>query len=338
MVGSWGLKSARWLVTEAKVLDLPAHGACTMVRRRVIKSIGGYDPAYDSQDGHELWLKVIDRYAVGNVETPLFFYRQHGNSMSRNEKRLLEARQRIKRGMAAKREGHVKPRMVAIVPAKNTYPGMPNVVLERLSGIPLIDYTLREAQASGAFDCIYVSTDDQAVVDHCAKWDRVISEVRQPELSSPRAKLADVIVSAVDAFESVHDIHPDIVVMLSLHSPLRTSQHIQKAIDTLILYDVDNVISIYEDFDLHFMHGEHGLKALNAGMVKMLRFEREALFVDNGAVHAFWRDFVSHEDLYQGRIGHIVMPRDDSLQIKNPEDLALMESLIQMRRGNVANS
>lgn len=327
-----GIERRKKVGQEAQVLDLPAHGACTMVRRRVLKSVGGYDTQHDSQDGHELWIKVLHRHGVANVSTPLFFYRQHGSSMSRDEQRLLNARQRIKRVLAQKSEGAVNPRAVAIIPAKNTYEHMPNVALEPIAGKPLIDYTLDAAIESGVFETIFVYTDDQNVVDYCAENPDVIAEIRDPSLSGLRSTLSQVLNAAVQQLENTHNVHPDIVTLLSIHAPLRESQHIQKALDTLALYDVDNVISTYEDRELHFSHREAGLKPLNPGTVARLRFEREALYVDNGAVHAFWRDLLGGDDLYQGRIGHIVMPRDQSHQIKSPSDRRLIELALESKQ------
>lgn len=322
-----GIENRARIGEEDQVKDLPAHGACTMVRRRVLKSVGGYDPTYDSQDGHELWLKVLHRWGVGNVATPLFYYRQHGSSMSRNERRLLGARQKIKRGMAAKQEGHIKPRILAVIPAKNTYRDLPNVVMQDVGGRPLIDHTIEAAKQSNIFESIYVSTDDDVVAQHCIAQG-VLADLRPRNLSSTRTTLSDVLSHAVETVERNENIYADIVILLSVHSPLRRAEHIQKAVDTLALYDVDNVISVYEDFDIHFVHGRKGLTPVNPGILKTLRFEREALFVDNGAIHAFWRDFVSPQDLYRGKIGHIVMPRADSIQIKSQADLDLVKLIL----------
>lgn len=134
-----GIEKRKKIGVEAKVLDLPPHGAGTMVRRRVLKLIGGYDVQFDSQDGHELWLKVVNRFDVANVSTPLFFYRQHAASLSRDEQRLRNAHQQIKRRLNDGLSGSVRPRVVGIVPAKNTYAALPNIVLKELAGKPLID-------------------------------------------------------------------------------------------------------------------------------------------------------------------------------------------------------
>ncbi|MCB1226523.1 MAG: glycosyltransferase family 2 protein [Verrucomicrobiales bacterium] len=326
-----GVEDRKKVGAEAKVLDLPAHGACTMVRKRVLKAIGGYDERFNSQDGHELWMKVLHRYRVGNVRTPLFFYRQHDTSMSRDEMRLLDSRRRIKEAIAARNDAEIKPRVVAVVPAKNSYHALKNVVLEPFSGKPLIDHTIDTAIESGVFDLILVTTDDHSVIAHCKGRGGVVARLRDARLSDTRAKLAEVVSDAVVRMEEELGMFPDIVVTLSVHAPLRRAGHIKEAVDTLLVYDVDQVISTYEDVELHFRHGPHGMDPLNPGMLNTLRFEREALYVDNGAVHAVWRDHLVASSLYKGRIGHIVMPRMESFQIKSVADADLIKGILERR-------
>ena len=126
-----------------------------------MKVTGGYDQSFDAQDGHELWLKLVPRYQAAHVPTPLFYYRQHGTSMSRDEERLLAARRVIKRQAAGRFDGPTAPRMVAIVPVKNTYPHMGNARSEPLGAKPLIDHTLDEALGADCFDAVLVTTDDE---------------------------------------------------------------------------------------------------------------------------------------------------------------------------------
>ena len=65
------------------MLDLPAHGACTMFKTSVLKKIGGYDESFSCQDGYDIWLKIINNYQISNINNPLFFYRQHSLSLTK---------------------------------------------------------------------------------------------------------------------------------------------------------------------------------------------------------------------------------------------------------------
>lgn len=317
--------------TEVKVLNLPAHGACTMVRKRVLKSLGGYDEKFNAQDGYELWLKVIEKHRVGNVATPLFFYRQHHQSMTQDEDRILSARQAIKRDLVARHEGQIKPKIVAIVPAKNTYQQVPNIVFKKFRGKPVIDFTLDTALESGVFDKIFVTTDDPKVVDYCSKKKSVIAALRDPELSRPNITMSQILYDAVCRLERDFGIYADILVLLSVNDPLHRPDFIRTAIDTLLLYDTDSVISVYEDNNLYFIHGENGLELINEGMLKRVRMERETLYMFTGTITVVWRDVVKENDILGKRIGHVVTPRNESLPIRYLFDMWMVKQVLDSK-------
>jgi CMP-N-acetylneuraminic acid synthetase len=322
----------RWrLGLDTLVFDQPAHGACTMVRRRILKAIGGYDEANERQDGHDLWLKVINRYEVAQLSTPLFYYRQHGTSLSSDRTALLSARARIKRALVERNAGSVAPRILAVISAKNSYRDMPNMVLNEIAGNPLIAYTIEAALAVPSIDRILVSTDDQAVVDYCtANFPAVSARVRPSELSGATLREIEVLRESVNAAEE-SDFWPDIIVHLSVHNPLRQSEQIQKGIDTLLLYDVDSVISVHENQDLYYVHGARGLEPLNPNMHRKVRVEREALYEGNDLAHVYWRDSLDEQPGFKPKVGHIVVPRWDGFQIKSQQDAWLAEQLIISR-------
>lgn len=326
-----GVEHRKSVGDEARLLDQPAHGACTLVRKRVLKQVGGYDESNDRQDGHDLWLKVVNRHKVANVSTPLFYYRQHSQSLSRNEAALLATRARIKRSQVERDKGAVEPRSVAIIGAKNTYSTMPNVVLTELGGRPLIDYTIDQAFAVDGFETILVTTDDPGVVEYCQeRYPTICARVRPTELSGVGVPEDAVIAEAVDHLEQL-GTYPDIVASLSVHCPLRRSEYIRKAMDTLLLYNADSVISVYEDYERYYMHGRDGLEPLNPAMHRQLRVEREALFVNNGSILVLWRDVLGTSDGSIRKTGHIVMPRWDSFQIKTHQDAWLIEQILKER-------
>jgi glycosyltransferase involved in cell wall biosynthesis len=318
-------ESRKKINDEVQLLDLPAHGACTLVRRRILKAVGGYTEGIDAQDGYDLWLKIMRRYPVGNVTTPLFSYRQHGESLTRDTERILENRQRIKRSLAKKNEGVVQPRLAAIVPAKNTYPNNPDIVLRPIGGKPLIDHTIEAARGAGVFSAIVVTTDDPRVAEYCRRFPDVTAAVRPDVLSRQDVWLSQVVHDAVLRLEREMNIHPDIVATLSLHTPLRTSAHILMAVDALVLYDSDSVVSVVEDWNLHFRHGRHGLEAINPGMLHRLRLEREALFLDNGALKVSWRDVIGENDMLGRKISHIVMSEHDSIVASSEDNVLLID-------------
>ena len=326
-----GVEHRKRIGQEARLLDLPAHGAGSMIRTAVLRGLGGYDERYDAQDGYELWLKLLHRHGIINVPTPLFFYRQHPASRSNDEAHLLRTRQRIKEQIANGRGGAEGFRRVAIVPAKNTYPHLPDIVLREVAGVPLIHHTLEAALQTGLFEQILVTTDDPRVVKHCRAIPGVAAMLRSLALSGNRTLESQVVLEAVQHLERENGLRPDLLAVLSVHTPLRRSEHIREAVDTLVLYHTDSVLSVYEDWGLHFVHGKDGLTPLNPAMHRQIRLEREGLYESNGAIRVLWRDILTEQDLAGRRVGHIVMRREDSLQIKTLFDLQLIEHLLRQR-------
>ena len=66
-----------------------------MFRKTCLKQLGGYDESITRQDGYELWLRFIEQFEVGNINVPLFYYRQHSKSLTKDEVKLLDTRSEI---------------------------------------------------------------------------------------------------------------------------------------------------------------------------------------------------------------------------------------------------
>lgn len=326
-----GIEYRKRAGSEDQTQDLPAHGACTLIRRRVLKAVGGYDTRFKAQDGHELWLKALHQFGIGSVETPLFFYRQHGQSMSIDSQALLASRRAIKAHIADSKRGAVNPRIAVIVPVKSHPIASDQHALSKLAGKALLNYTLDGLGGSAHFASVLVSTDDTDVLAHCQNRDGVQLHPRAPYLSDASASLMDVMQAAVQHLESELGIYPDIVVMLSINTPLRKLEHIQEAINTLLLYQVDEVLSTWEDVDLHYRHGAQGMQAINPGMLQGLRLEREALYACNGSIHALWRENLVNPDRTSSRVGHIIMSKTESLMAKKPDDRQLLELILSAK-------
>ena len=88
-----------------------------MIRTEALRSIGGYNEKFTRQDGYELWFRFIKKYEINNINLPLFYYRQHANSLTRNENKLLETRSEIISNVAD-RIAENKDKTVAIIPAR----------------------------------------------------------------------------------------------------------------------------------------------------------------------------------------------------------------------------
>lgn len=331
-----GIQYRKKLRKETHAMDIPAHGACTMVRKRILKSVGGYNTKYSSQDGHELWLNLVGKYKFSNISTPLFSYRQHEKSMSNNFEKLLKSRREIKKSLMSKREGSVNLRVVAVIPARNTFKNFKNICLLKLNDRALIDYSIESALSSHLVDKVLVTTDDKNVVKHCKKfYPDVMTKLRPMKLSDRDTTFSEIVLNALEDLEAGEDFFPDVIAMLNVHSPLRISDDIDEGINNLILYDTDSVVSVYENENVILSHAKYGLKPLKEGALEKLFPENEKLYIFNSAMNIMWRDILDTGTIYGKMIGHVLMPENRSMIIKDVKMLPTYETLLRdIRNGN----
>jgi CMP-N-acetylneuraminic acid synthetase len=322
-----GVERRQKLGSEDAARHLPPHGACTMIRTRELKAVGGYSEDVDAQDGWDLWHKLVHRVRTASLEAPLFYYRQHEQSLSGNDRRLLTARDRILAKARTRLDGSYRPSCVAVVPARESYRGFERVPYIELEGRSLLQRAVQAAQdAQGVTETI-VTSESESVLAFAADLEARacvkphLRIHRPPEMSRPRIRLPEILNHAGEAYQRAHGAYPDVVVFLSLHAPLRRAVDVDKAIDSLRIHVCDSVVSVCEEVEPVFVHGREGLNLLNPGRFDGLTYERERLYRFNGAVLAVWWDIVSTGDLFGQRIGYVEMSQEDSLQVKRPRDV-----------------
>ena len=151
---------------KVKLLDQPAHGACTMIRKENLLDIGGYDEEFNCQDGYYLWLKFIKKYVVRNVNLPLFYYRQHQNSLTNNSKRILFNRSRIIRKLQKKEN---TKKIVALLPIRGLKLSPDSMVLTKLNKKPLVFYTIDSILSSKLISKLIITSPDSKLLNFIKK-------------------------------------------------------------------------------------------------------------------------------------------------------------------------
>jgi len=317
---------------DDQLLDLPSHAACAMLRKSCLVELGGYNEEIPRQDGYDLWLRLIQKYQVDNVNLPLFYYRRHAGSMSASMDKILRTRQQIKRAFAAKL-GKKPPRVLAIIPVRDdATPTCLPTALRPLAGKPVLDYTINAAVESGVLDKIVVTSDSQAILEYAEHFTGIKAISRSKELAKPRSPIEPTVIYVLSELEKREEYKPDAVMLLFITSPLRESRHIQKAIDTLQIFKCDSVVSVYENNGYFYRHGKHGLEPIIKE--RKLRLERETFYADNGAILLSRVNAVSPESFIGRTVSHIQMTPEESFQIDTDFEFWLVEQILQQRQAN----
>ncbi len=131
---------------------------------------------------------------------------------------------------------------LVVIPARGGSKGLPGKNIKELNGKPLIHYTIEAAREVFDDKYIMVSTDDQKIKQAVEKTGLEVPFLRPKELATDNAGTYEVLLHAVSQSESI-GYYPDTLVLLQPTSPLRTSKHINEALE---VYDdsIDMVVSV----------------------------------------------------------------------------------------------
>jgi len=319
---------------EVKMLDQPAHGACTMIRVQCLRELGGYDEEYRCQDGYELWIRFIQNYKVKNVNLPLFYYRQHSTNLTRNEEVILETRSKIleKHSLLAKR----RRKAVIIIPVRGKRIDPNSMALENLGDKAVIDWTLQTCLEVKQASHVIVSSPDEELLKYISDnyGDTVIVILRDLELAMLNTYLNETIKHTISELESMNLAQFDTIVQLSIESPFRLARHIDSALDVINIFNADSVVAVRPETDTFYQHdGEH-LKSLQSK--KRLRLEADALYREVGNMHVVKMNYFKNTgELTGGRMGHIVMEECYSLDIVSDWQWGLARMLANSESNNL---
>jgi len=314
---------------EVKLLDLPAHGACTMFCKELLQEMGGYTEDFSCQDGYELWLRFIQKYKPFNVNLPLFYYRQHHKSLTKNQARILHTRHQIKSRFVERYFSGRRPKVFGLILATGN-PICPEMhPLVDVAGKPLIWYTLSEATKAKSLDRIIVSSEDEEVLEYSKQFDGIIPLKRSKEYAVSTVKTYDLLKYILSDMRT-EDYKADAVAVLYINTPLRKAYHIDKAVNTMIIFNVDSVVSIQEELAPCYHHREFGLIPIN-DHYNNIRAERKRIYKENGAVFLTRTNVIDSGRFLGEKIGHITMLPEEGIKINNAFDLWLVRMVVEQR-------
>ena len=116
-------------------------------------------------------------------------------------------------------------------------------------------------------------------------------------------------------------------MLLDSQSPLKRSEHFIKAIDTMHIFDTDCVVPLCETVSPYYVRQNNGLKRI--GNTEMFRLERKTIYKGNGSLLLSKTKNLQAGSVMGERIGHIIMLREDSINICSKFDFAVAEFLLK---------
>jgi CMP-N-acetylneuraminic acid synthetase len=234
-----------------------------------------------------------------------------------------------------------KPTVLGVVTARAGSKGIPGKNTKLLAGKPLIAYTIEAALASGVFDRLILSTDDEQAARIARDLGCEVPFMRPADLSTDGTPHLPVMVHAAAWLGDRERYRPDWTMILMPTSPLRQARHIVESMDLAVSSGADSVVSV-DEIPAHF----HPLRTLTVdeqGWARLFVGDRPvrqrpvrrqgmpAAWVFNGAIYLFRTALLFdpvEPSLYGDRVAAYPMTPPHGHNIDDAEDWAEAEQIL----------
>jgi CMP-N,N'-diacetyllegionaminic acid synthase len=213
-------------------------------------------------------------------------------------------------------------KITTIVPARGGSKGIPRKNLMDFCSSPLIKWSISQASASKLASNVFVSSDDEEILTYAKLVGA--TPIRRPDrLATDTAGIEGVMEHAIPEMG-----YPDVIVHLQPTSPVRSSEDIDGAVQTLLDGGFDTVFSSTIMHDICLWRDEpEGLNSFtfdykNRGR----RQDRKPLYLENGSIYVFKKENLARfSGRLGGKMGMYNMPMWKSFEIDSPEDVPICE-------------
>ena len=224
-------------------------------------------------------------------------------------------------------------RTLIIIPARAGSKGLPGKNIKPLGGKPLIAYTIEYAmQVKGANDVICVTTNDDDVIEIARNYLLDVPFKRPEELASDCASSNDVVIHALNYYESINQIF-DAILLLQPTSPFRVQDDFDR-LKELFSADCDMVVSVKKAkenpyFSIFEENTEGYLEKSKKGAYST-RQECPPVFAYNGSMYLIRVSSLKKSYLHGlSNIRKMIMPDERSVDIDTIQDWVVAEYFLK---------
>lgn len=231
-------------------------------------------------------------------------------------------------------------KILGIIPARGGSKSIPNKNLYRLAGKPLIQFTIDAAKNSKYINRTILSSDDKTIIRYCEKNTIDVPFTRPEAYARDDTLMFPVVKQALEWLEHNENYLPDITVLLQPTSPLRTSTHIDEAIELFTYSNADSVVSVVE-----VPHQYNPISVLknvdgkllpfidNEGHRVLRRQDKPKCYARNGPAIVVSRvvSLLKYKNMYGEVSFPYIMRLEDSIDIDSHFDIFLSECILRFR-------
>tara|TARA_B100001093_G_scaffold334470_1_gene319384 strand:+ start:304 stop:999 length:696 start_codon:yes stop_codon:yes gene_type:complete len=224
--------------------------------------------------------------------------------------------------------------IIAIIPARGGSKSVPFKNMKKINNKPLIFYTINAAIKSKFIDEVYVSSDNNKILNYCNKF-KLNCIIRPKYLSGDKVTAVKVLWHAIKKIDKKLINKNPYLIYLQPTSPLRNQRHIDDMISNLKRLKKKKAVSVvetnetpYKTFKIDY---ENKLKSIFNQ--KYSNYNRQYLpktYKPNGAIYFFkLSQFIKQNSFPSNGSYPYIMNKKNSIDIDNNEDLLLARKYLK---------
>ncbi len=317
---------------DIKLYDQSAHGACTMFKTKTLIESGGYDEYFSCQDGVDVWLRYIKKYKVKNINTPLFYYRMHENNLTKKEQNIINNKHKI----LIKNNSEKTENCIAVIPVRGITYDTNSIDMSMICEKPLLDWTIDNLLESKQLKSIIVSTPDKKIQDHINSKnnERILCFERKKTLANTNVILDRSVKEVIHTYENRFNAKVDATVIIKTRCPFINFKHIDNAINSLKIFDLDMVTGVKLENNIFYTHNGNSMRPLrniDVDQIKTeegligIKIESEQIYLEAGNFIVTSDPLNMTENFKEAKIGHEILDEFSSFQIKSQLDLEISQ-------------
>lgn len=215
----------------------------------------------------------------------------------------------------------------------------PKKNIKPLNGIPLIGYTLQEADKSKYISRVVVTTDDREIAETAIEFKGEVPCLRPEELSTDTSSTVDGVMHMVNYLKEKENYVPDYICLLQCTSPLRTYEDIDGAIEKLLKTDFDGIISVcpaeVNPYWANVFEGDRLRYFIEEGKNMVRRQDLPEVYRYNGAIYIIKTEVFMKEKTFEPEnITGYIMSNENSVDIDTITDFKIAEILMKERENS----
>lgn len=222
----------------------------------------------------------------------------------------------------------MKPKILAIIPARGGSKGVSRKNIRELAGKPLIAWTIEEAKKSKYIDQIILSSEDDEIIEVAKKYGCEVPFKRPKELAQDDTPGIDPVLHAIEQCPGY-----EYVVLLQPTSPLRTVADIDGCIEKLLSCNGDFCVSVTEPekspYWMYTIENDRITPLLAQDKLIARRQELPKSYALNGAVYvAEINKLTIEKSFITEKTVAYIMSQEKSFDIDTIIDFKICESLM----------